>query len=162
MRAWAVSMEGFSIIGYLGRVRGLVGSWARGGFSYVPTCPRTPAPTLRNQQHLPRRLPPLQIAMRLLRVGKGVFVRDAQLQLPVRDPRQHVVRAARELLACGDVVGEGRAGEEERAFAREDNRIEWRDCAARASEQHEIAARPQHFEIFLERALADAVVHDMD
>src|ERR1043165_2703396 len=70
----------------------------------------------RNEQQLPRRPPPLQVAVRLRRVGKRVFVVNPHLQLARAAHREQIAGALLELFAGGDVVAEGGAGEEEGAF----------------------------------------------
>src|SRR5438093_8497238 len=74
--------------------------------------------------------------MRLGGLGEGELVLDPHLESAALDPRQHLPRSCNELRAGGDVVGEGRARQKERAFLAQHLRVERRDRAARRSEEH--------------------------
>src|SRR2546423_3133832 len=96
--------------------------------------------TSRHQQQLPHRPPSLQVAMRLCRLRKRVLLVHAHLQLAGADHGEEIAGALLELLAPGDVVRERRAGEEQRSFLRELDRIERWHRAAGGAEEGEAAS----------------------
>src|SRR5581483_2937567 len=114
-----------------------------------------------NQQDLSRRLSSFEIAMRLLRIRQRVLVANAQLQLSRHDVAEDAGSAMLELGARRDVVRQRRPREKQRAFAREQNRIEGRHRAARSAEEHEIAARTKNLQILVEGRPADAVIDNV-
>src|ERR1035441_3596759 len=74
----------------------------------------------------------------------------------------HFAGAPEEFLAGQQVMGEAGAGEEQRALAVENGRVEGRHGAARLPEQGQRAPRAQRVEAFLKRGLADGIVDHVD
>ena len=96
----------------------------------------------------------------------GVFQRELELgpqpQLAGGNPAEEIARALLKLLARRDVVGQRGPRQKERAFLAEQLGIEWRDGAARLSEEHQHAARRQAVQALGERRLADRIVDDLN
>ena len=64
------------------------------------------ASRLRQQQQLPNRLSPFQIAMRLLRLRQRISMLDTQLQLLRRDHSKYARSPAFKLFAARNVIGQ--------------------------------------------------------
>src|SRR5262245_63028563 len=120
-----------------------------------------PAP-LRDQQDLAGALPSLEGPMRFGSLGQRELVFDAELELAIADPAQHVARALQELRPRGDVMIEARARHEQRAPVVEHLEIERGHGPARGAEQGHEPARPEAGEPLVERRRADTVVHHVD
>src|SRR5579863_586677 len=135
----------------------------------APPCrsgaPRAPASltsrVLRDQQHLAGRPAALEGAVGLGGVAEGEFGADPDLELAGGEPAEEIAGAGGQLLAGGDVVEKGGAGEEQRAVGGQAAGIDRRHRAARLAEQRHQAARRQAGESLVEGGTADAVVHHL-
>src|SRR5262245_12355679 len=112
----------------------------------------------RNQQHLARRLAPLERAVRVGRVLERELELHPQLQLAITHPAEQVGGPLLQLLAGGDVGVEARTREEQRALGVEDLRIDLTDRAARLAIERDEPARRQAVEAAIPGVLADGVV----
>src|SRR5205814_8675775 len=122
---------------------------------------RAAARRSRNEEHLARRLAPLERAVRLRGILERELELHAQLQLALAKPAEQLAGTLLQLLARGDVVDQARAREKERALGVEDLGIDHADGPARLAEERDHATDRAAVEAALPRVLADRVVDDL-
>src|SRR5712691_2882009 len=115
----------------------------------------------RDQQHLARRLPPLESTMGLSGVLQRVLELHAEAKLAVTDPAQHLAGAPLDVLARRGVMAETGTRQVERALGVEDLGIDLTDGPARLAVERDKPAGSQRVEALVPGGLADAVVHDL-
>ena len=122
---------------------------------------RRAAPRLqpRQEQQLARGPPGGEVVLRPGGVGQRVGAADPHVELALGDPVEHLAGAPPQLRRVGDVVHQGRPGQEQRSAGVQPLRVDRRHLPAGGSVEHHHAARAQRRQAVVERVLADAVVH---
>src|SRR5579871_3833562 len=100
--------------------------------------------------------------MRLLRLAERIYMFDAQLEPAARNHVHYVGSPLLQFGARGNVVKKGGTGKKQRAFLREQDRIEGRHGTASSSKQDQVSTRAQQVEILSECALAYAIINNMN
>jgi hypothetical protein len=100
--------------------------------------------------------------MSLVRLAKLVNMLDAQFQFSGGDQAQDIGGALLEFFTGGDVLPERGAREEQGALLPQLVGVEWRDRPAGSAKKDEVTTRAENVQIFLEGALSDAIVDDVD
>src|SRR6202051_4643591 len=99
----------------------------------------------------------LQVSMGLTRVLQRIALVDFDRDATGGDVAEQLAGQVVFLSRLGDVVSERRARQIERAFHREQLRIEWRGRSGGGADADQQAAPPQRIERGVEGVLADAV-----
>src|SRR5690242_19971305 len=86
---------------------------------------------------------------------------DSEFQLCCCNRLQHILCAGFDLLATRRIVPQTWTREKERAFLRENQRIERRHRPTRAAKKHHESAWAQHVQAFFEGRFAHRVVYDV-
>src|ERR1035438_9723710 len=89
--------------------------------------------SLRQQQQFTRRLPCLEVAVRLLRLRKRIDMLDPQFELAIANHAEHSSSALLQLFRSEDVGAERRPRQENRSLLREHQRINGRNWSARSA-----------------------------
>src|SRR5947209_15820027 len=84
----------------------------------------------RQQEQLPRRFPPFQVAMGTLRLAQRIRVLDPQFEFAACDHAEYCAGALHQLASRGGVMSQCRTRDIQRTLLRQRNQIERRHCAA--------------------------------
>ena len=99
--------------------------------------------------------------MRVGGVSQGETLADAQIQLTITDPTQHIASSLQQRFAGRDIMGHGRPRQKKRPLYIEYSGINWFHGPARLSEKNQVTQRPEHIQTLVESRFADRIIDDV-